>query len=122
MRLVKIERFENGGHCNQTVNHLSKIPDGWALIPEDMVTDNFPFGDITVEEIDGVPTVTSWVPGEIPKIPEVEEEPVVDLGDEEVPLAMLPATGDLSGLWLAMSGISAAGLFLTRKKREEDAE
>ena len=75
MRLVKIERFENGGHCNQTVNHLSKIPDGWALIPEDMVTDNFPFGDITVEEIDGVPTVTSWVPGEIPKIPEVEEEP-----------------------------------------------
>ena len=77
MRIVQIEKLENGAHLNQTTNALSIVPKGWAVIPEDMVTDNFPFGDITVEEIDGVPTVTSWVPVEIPEIPDPEEEPTV---------------------------------------------
>lgn len=77
MRIVQIEKLENGAHCNQTIDTLSIVPKGWALIPEDMITENFPFGDITVEEIDGVPTVTSWVPGEIPEIPNPEKEPTV---------------------------------------------
>ena len=39
-----------------------------------METPNFPFGEITAEEIDGVMTVTSWVAGTIPKT-EAEAEP-----------------------------------------------
>ena len=48
------------------------------------------------------------------------EEPVVELAEEEVPLAMLPATGDMAGLWMAMSGISMAGMFLLKKRSEEE--
>ncbi len=75
MRIVQIEKLENGAHRNQTIDNLSIIPNGWAVIPEDMVTDNFPFGDLTAEEIDGVMTVTSWTAGEFPEpepIPESE--------------------------------------------------
>lgn len=76
MRIIKIEKTESGAHCNQTINYLSKIPEGWALIPEEMVTENFPFGEVTVEEIDGVMTVTSWTQGEIPEpTPEPMPEP-----------------------------------------------
>lgn len=75
MRIVQIEKLDNGAHLNQTTDNLSVIPNGWAVIPDDMVTDNFPFGDLTTEEINGVVTVTSWTAGEIPEpdpIPEAE--------------------------------------------------
>lgn len=74
MRIVQIEKLENGAHCNQTITNLSHIPHGWAVVPEDMVTDNFPFGDLTAEEVEGVMTVTSWTPGIIPD-PEPISEP-----------------------------------------------
>ena len=74
MRLVKIEKLENGGHINQTIDRLSKIPEGYAVIPADMATENFPYGDLTTEEINGVVTVTSWTPSEIPE-PEPEPKP-----------------------------------------------
>lgn len=74
MKIIKIAQLENGGHYNQTINRTIAIPDGWAVIPDDMETPNFPFGDIEVEEIDGVMTVTSWMPGEIPE-PEPEPDP-----------------------------------------------
>lgn len=64
MRAIEIAALSNGAHRNQT--GLDVLPDGWAVIPEFVVCDNFPFGDITVEEIDGVMTVTSWTPGIIP--------------------------------------------------------
>ena len=75
MRIVQINKLENGAHLNQTADYLSVIPNGWAVIPYGMVTDNFPFGDLTAERINGVMTVTSWTPGEIPEpepIPEAE--------------------------------------------------
>jgi hypothetical protein len=78
MRIVHIEPLENGAHINQTSDNLSVIPNGWAVIPEELVTENFPFGDLTTEEIDGVMTVTSWTPGVIPElepVPEVEDNP-----------------------------------------------
>ena len=62
MRLIEIEKQDNGSHRNQTISCIMDIPEGWAEIPENMETENFPFGDITVEEIDGKPTVTSWTP------------------------------------------------------------
>lgn len=74
MRLIKIEKFENGAHDNQTTNRAIKVPNGWAVIPDNMETPNFPFGDLTAEEIDGVMTVTSWSEGEIPEIEEPEPE------------------------------------------------
>ena len=64
MRAIEISALSNGAHRNQT--GLSVLPDGWAVIPEFVVCNNFPFGDITVKEIDGVMTVTSWTPGIIP--------------------------------------------------------
>lgn len=75
MQILKIKSQIDGSHCTQTVyGRLSYIPDGWAVIPEDMVCENFPFGEVTAEEIDGVMTVTSWTAGEIPE-PEPMPEP-----------------------------------------------
>ena len=74
MRIIEIRARENGGHRNQT-SSLSFVPEGWAVIPDDMVTENFPFGELTAKEIDGVMTVTSWTPGEIPAVEPIEEEP-----------------------------------------------
>lgn len=71
MRMIEITALENGAHNNQTFHGV--LPDGWAVIPDDMECENFPFGNVTVEEIDGVMTVTSWEP--LP-IPEPEPEPV----------------------------------------------
>ena len=101
MRLIEIEALENGAHRNQTISHLSKVPSGWAVIPEDMVCENFPFGEVTAEYlsrevtkkvkdeegneteetitvVDEFMTVTSWVAGEIPEpepMPEAEPLP-----------------------------------------------
>ena len=74
MRLIKIERLENGSHHNQTIDHISKIPEGWAVIPDDMETPNFPFGEIETKEIEGVLTVTNWIAGVLPE-PEPIPEP-----------------------------------------------
>ena len=46
---------------------MSKIPNGWAIIPDNIVTENFPIGEIEVEEIDGVATVTRWIAGDLLK-------------------------------------------------------
>ena len=73
MKYIKIEPFENGAHDNQE-NGFSSVPSGWAVIPDSMTTENFPFGTLEAEYIDGVMTVTAWTPGTIPE-PEPEPEP-----------------------------------------------
>jgi len=78
MTIVKIEPYENGAHANQTLDgdtlETFPIPEGWALVPEDLGTpdtlENYPFGEITTETVDGVPTVTGWTP-----LPRPEPEP-----------------------------------------------
>ena len=114
MKIIEIAALENGAHRNQN-GTLSKVPEGWAMIPEDMVLENFPFGEVTAEEveytttqtvteyIDGelveteivhvetVMTVTGWVPGVLPEPepePVVEKEPTAD----EILNAMLGVT------------------------------
>lgn len=78
MRLIEINS-KNGAHGFQSINMLSKIPEGWAVIPDDMETPNLPFGELTAEEIDGVMTVTSWTPGEMPEpLPVSKPEPTAD--------------------------------------------
>ena len=70
MRLIQIESLPNGTHRNQS-GDFSFVPEGYAVIPKGMETPNFPLGDIEVEEINGVMTVTKWIPG---LMPEMEEE------------------------------------------------
>lgn len=79
MTIIEISALENGAHRNQSGN-MCTIPDGWAVIPDGMEIENFPFGNVAVEEINGVMTVTSWTPGEIPE-PGHEPGPVKSVGD-----------------------------------------
>lgn len=83
MRLIEIQALENGAHNNQTIDGVIPVPDGWAVIPDDMVCENFPFGEIKVEKIDGVVTVTKWTPGVMPEPePSPKPEPEPEPGDE----------------------------------------
>ena len=77
MTIIEIKALGNGAHKNQT-GDFNIIPEGWAVIPDDMETENFPFGEVEVKEIDGVITVTKWVAGEIPEIEE-GESPISEL-------------------------------------------
>ena len=78
MKVIEIIALENGAHRNQT-GDFRTIPEGWAVIPEDMECENFPFGKVKVEKVDGVMTVTKWTAGEMPKPePTPEPEPTVD--------------------------------------------
>lgn len=79
MKIVKIEKYTNGAHDNITADYLESVPKGWAVIPDKMVCENFPFGEVTAESVNGVMTVTSWTPGTIPEpAPIPEREPTSD--------------------------------------------
>lgn len=96
MRAIEIAALSNGAHRNQT--GLSVLPDGWAVIPDDMVCENFPFGELTAEGIDGVMTVTSWVPGTMPEPapePKPDPEPSVTI---EARVAALEADAEQAAL------------------------
>lgn len=73
MRILKLEPFQNGSHDNYE-GAFASIPDGWAVIPDEMETPNFPFGTVGAEEIDGVMTVTAWTAGTIPE-PDPQPQP-----------------------------------------------
>lgn len=86
MRIIEINALPNGAHNNQTINGADPakfpVPDGWAVIPDDMETPNFPFGEITVDG-SNPPVVTSWTPGEIPEPePTPEHETEASVWDE----------------------------------------
>lgn len=77
MRIIEIAALSNGAHRNQT-GEFRTIPNGWAVVPTDTETENFPFGEVTVEEVNGVPTVTGWTPLPMPEVEPVEVEPNAD--------------------------------------------
>ena len=85
MRIIEIAPLENGAHRNQS-GTFRNIPNGWAVIPDGMATENFPFGEVVAEDIDGIVTVTSWVAG---VIPEPEPLPEPKPSDTEVINALL---------------------------------
>lgn len=93
-RIIEIAALENGGHRNQTIDN-EKMPKGWAVVPDEMETPNFPFGEIVVEEIDGVPTVIKWIPIDIPEPEPIEIKPTAQddidamLVDHEYRLTLL---------------------------------
>ena len=72
MGIIEISALSNGAHRNQT-GTLKTVPDGWAVVPEDMELENFPFGEVTAEKINGVMTVVKWYAGTIPEMGEAEE-------------------------------------------------
>lgn len=64
MRIIKIAAEANGAHRNQSGGTV-KVPEGWAVIPNEMLLPpSFPFVDIEVEG----QTIISMVASEIPKI------------------------------------------------------
>ena len=68
MKIIEIAALDNGAHRNQTISGAAFVPDGWAVIPEDMVVPgSFPFVNI---EVDGQ-TVTSMTAGTVPE-PEID--------------------------------------------------
>ena len=74
MQMIEILALENGAHRNQSYNGF--LPSGWALDRDNLCTENFPFGEVIAEEVDGVMTVLSWNPSPLPPAePTPEEEP-----------------------------------------------
>lgn len=80
MQMLEIIALENGAHRNQTYNGV--LPGGWALVREDVSTlENFPFGEVSAEEVDGVMTMTVWKPLPMPEpepLPEPDPAPTLD--------------------------------------------
>lgn len=77
INIVEIKALPNGAHRN-IKGTIKTIPVGWAVIPEDVgnpdTLENFPFGEVTAQEIDGVMTVTKWVAGVKPEPTPFPEE------------------------------------------------
>lgn len=91
MRIIEIVAQDNGAHRNQN-GGLSVVHSGWAVIPADMECENFPFGEVEVEEVNGVMTVTKWTPGVMPE-PEPEPEPEASIDERVTALEDAIATG-----------------------------
>ena len=52
MWIVNLAVNSNGSHNDHRADHITTVPDGWAMIPEDFeVPDTFPFVDIEAEEM-----------------------------------------------------------------------
>ena len=76
MRIIEVKSLKNGSHRNQT-GLFSELPEGWARIPDEMETPNFPFGEIETEDEDIIKVET------VPKREEVDGKVVLKI--EEVP-------------------------------------
>ena len=79
MQMLEIAAHENGAHSNQTYHGF--LPDGWAVIPDDMTLEAFPFGEVktAVDKETGLMTVTKWTPGTMPEpAPGPEPGPTVE--------------------------------------------
>ncbi len=64
MKIIEIDACSNGAHRNQTLDFEIPVPDGWAVIPDDMaIPDTYPFVNITVEDN----TVVSMAAGVVPE-------------------------------------------------------
>ena len=80
MNIIEINTLPNGAHRNQSGG--SVLPDGWAVIPDGMEMQNFPFGEVVVEDVAGVPTVTAWVAGIVEPTDTALENRVAALEEE----------------------------------------
>lgn len=77
MRIIEINALENGAHRNQYTSDIP-VPEGWAIIPDDMeIPETFPF--VIIEHVDGV--VTKMIEGVMPE-PQPEPGPEGDVWDD----------------------------------------
>lgn len=79
MKIIEIKALENGAHRNQT-GSFKTIPEGFAVVPDDMELENFPFGKLNYRTIDGIKTVVNWEALPVPEVEEItkEEKPTID--------------------------------------------
>ena len=87
LTIVEIISDAFGGHNNHTAYYSIPVPDGWAILPPEVGTpdtlENFPFGEITVDETQTPPVVTGWTPLPMPEpTPEPEPEDETSVWDE----------------------------------------
>ena len=61
------------------------------------------------------------IPRQNPTRPEIALKNKLVIEDEKIPLAKAPKTGDLSGIWAVISGLSLGGVTLLNRKRKEEA-
>lgn len=74
MIIIELTPLKNGAHRNQTTSGLLPVPNGWAVIPEEVaLPETFPF--VGVEAQDGI--VTALTPGTMPE-PEPGPIPTVN--------------------------------------------
>lgn len=74
MTIIELAPLKNGAHRNQTTSGLLPVPNGWAVIPEEMaIPETFPF--VGVEAQAGI--VTALTPGTVPK-PESKPIPTMN--------------------------------------------
>lgn len=70
MKIIEIQGLSNGAHRNQETTS-TRVPDGWAVIPEGMdIPETYPFVGLVVEG----QRVVSMTAGVVPE-PEPEPEP-----------------------------------------------
>lgn len=90
MRYICLDELSNGGHKNQSGG---ACPQGWAVIPDDMELEHFPFGRAMAEEVDGVLTLVGWVAYDYPPSPtpepSAEDDIELMLVDHEYRLTLL---------------------------------
>lgn len=73
MKIIELSALPNGAHRNMDTSGLTRAPEGWAMIPEEIeLPETFPFVGVEAEEIDGVTTVTVLTPGTVPE-PDLEQ-------------------------------------------------
>lgn len=70
MKIIEIQALDNGAHRNQETTS-TRVPDGWAVIPEGVeIPETYPFVDLVVQGNQ----VVSMTAGVVPD-PEPEPEP-----------------------------------------------
>ncbi len=78
MTIIEIVKLDNGAHRNQTAYSADpftfQVPEGWAIFPDEIEKENFPFGDVTVEDKEYV-SDKFFVPKAEPEEGEVLDEP-----------------------------------------------
>lgn len=98
MKLIEIKALDNGAHNNQTIDGVIPVPEGWAVIPDDMqIPDTFPFVNIEVEGNQVVYMTAGTLPEPEQEPDEdpapTQEERITDL-EEALALLLSGETGD----------------------------
>lgn len=106
MKIIEIIPLDNGAHRNQNSGDLKVVPDGWAIIPDNMeFPQTFPFVNITVDKDGNVTTIEANQEAydaakaseeEIESTPSIQDDIDTMLIDHEYRLTMLELFSEIS--------------------------